>query len=130
MALLESEDSLGLHAERLYRQVGALLKEGLPDVEGETGGDMELIGQLTGKADPPDDAVVDPGDCPATDIEIREGLGIEVNPGGEPFQEGPRLGPGHVDAGKTTRDRSDMNLPLRVRGLEPFLEHLPDGASA
>ena len=121
---------MGLHAERRYRQVGALLKQGLPDVEGEPGGDVELIGQLTGKADAPDDAVVDPGDCPTTDIEIREGLGIEVNTGGEPLQEGPRLRPGYVDAGKTACDRSDMNLPFRVSGLEPVFEHFPHSASA
>ena len=91
--------------------------------------DVDLVRQLAGEPDPPDDAVLHPGDHARAHAEVREGVGTQVDALDEPLEQRPAVRAGHVDAGQATGDGRDVHVPLRLVGLQPVLEHLPDGAS-
>ena len=128
MALLETQDPLCLYAERRTAQVLALLEESLPDVECVTRWDVQLVGELPGEADPPDDAVGNPGHRATAHAEVREGIAGKVDTLHDALQERPAVGAGNVDAGEAAGHGGDVYVPLRVGRLQPVLEHLPDRA--
>jgi hypothetical protein len=54
---------------------------------------VDLVGELTGEADAPQDAVVDAGDAALPDPHVRERLRRQVDPLDEPLHQLPGLGP-------------------------------------
>ncbi len=86
MALLQSQDPLGLDTEWLDPEVLAVGEQRLPDMQRMAGRHVQLVGELTGEADSPDDAVRNASDGAAAYVEVRECLGVEADALNEPQQ--------------------------------------------
>jgi len=86
VALLQSQDPLGLDAEGLDPEVLAVGQQRLPDMQRMAGRHVQLVGELTGEANPPDDAVRNACHGAAAHVEVRKCLGVEVDALGEPQQ--------------------------------------------
>src|SRR5829696_3303341 len=67
VALLQAQDALRLDAEGQYSQVRTALHERLPHVQPVGCGHVDLVAELSGKADAPHKATVDAGYAPLAD---------------------------------------------------------------
>ena len=124
--LLESHDALRLEAERLHTEIGALLEELLPDVHCVARGNVDLIGEFTGEADAPGDAVLNAGDRAPAHVHVGERRRVEIDVGGEPAEQLAGVRTGDVDRCQAGGHRRDVDLPVGMLGLEPHLDPVPD----
>ena len=125
VALLQPQDALGLHPERLDPEVGAAVHQRLPDVQPVARRDVQFVRQLAGEADPPQHAPVHPGDPARPHLHVAERLVCQVDILGDPRQQVPGRRAGHVHAGVGGRHRGDVHRPVRVHGLQHVLQPLP-----
>src|SRR5215472_2518758 len=125
VAFLEPQYPLCLDPERSNAQVGALLKQGFPDVQAVARWDVEFVAELAREADPPEHAVVHAGDLADPHVHVAEGVIGQVDALGDPLHQLPGLRTGHIDAGVGGGDRGDVHLPVGMAGLQPVLHPLP-----
>ena len=125
VTLLQSQDPLGLNAERCDAEIFSNLKQSLPHVQPVGGWHMDFEAEFTGESDAPDDAVGDPGDGAGTHLHVTERFRVQVDIG-HPTEQLTRIGSGDVHTAERSRQRGDRHLPLGVHGLQPHLKPVPD----
>ncbi len=95
-------------------------------MEAVSGRHMQLIAELSGETNPPDNAVGNASDAAATNLHEAEGLVTKIDP---IYEFGKQLSTalaGHVDAGVCGRHRDNVDLPVWMLCLQPILDPVPD----
>src|SRR5699024_5144759 len=93
---LQPQNTLSFDTKWSNTQILAGFQQGFPDVQTIGSGHVNLVGELPGKSDAPQDGIGSPGDRAGADLHELERLRRQVDVG-QPGQQGTGMWTGDID---------------------------------